>query len=535
MLKTINCELFTKKTLIFHEGLNVILGDEKATNSIGKSTLLMVIDFVFGGSSFITFNKDVVEQMGHHFYEFSFVFEGKPLYFRRGTKEPTVLHECGADFKTIKTISLDEYVEFLRGKYLDEDQNLSFRAPVGLFTRIWGKDNREVSKPLHIVQAAKGMEGVDLLLKLFKRDRAYEEKAHQLKAKDKEFTAVKTALTNKVVPKINKMQYEENQKLIGNANKELDSIKDELAKFAMSITELSNKEVLELTQKKDSFLKVKLSSESDLRRINTSLSAANMKMSKSFSKLKEFFSDINEERILEIEGFHSGIKKILKKEIEERKAKLESDLQQINAEINNIDRNLETVLSKVKDPTFIVDRVTNLGKRISQATQENEVFEKKINLETSTKKLTKEIEDSKLTEIASIQSEINSEIKKIVEITYGENRKAPSLNMTMTSYDYKIINDTGTGKAFANLIIFDQAIFKLTNLPILAHDSLLFKNIENPAVGKLIESYEATTKQSFIALDDIEKYGPNAVTILKAKAVVELTEKSMLYRKDWRR
>lgn len=38
-----------KKVITFHKGLNVVLGDNKGTNSIGKSTLLMVIDFIFGG------------------------------------------------------------------------------------------------------------------------------------------------------------------------------------------------------------------------------------------------------------------------------------------------------------------------------------------------------------------------------------------------------------------------------------------------------------------------------------------------------
>ncbi|XKW97888.1 hypothetical protein R8G64_05205 [Tenacibaculum maritimum] len=52
MLKEINCKHFIKNPLIFSNGLNTILGDNYSTNSIGKSTLLMIIDFVFGGGSY---------------------------------------------------------------------------------------------------------------------------------------------------------------------------------------------------------------------------------------------------------------------------------------------------------------------------------------------------------------------------------------------------------------------------------------------------------------------------------------------------
>ena len=35
----------------FKDGLNVVLGKEDGTNSIGKSSALLAIDFVFGGNT----------------------------------------------------------------------------------------------------------------------------------------------------------------------------------------------------------------------------------------------------------------------------------------------------------------------------------------------------------------------------------------------------------------------------------------------------------------------------------------------------
>lgn len=61
MLIEIQCDKFkvggkngeTREPIHFHKGLNAIVGDDDRSNSIGKSTLLMIIDFVFGGEDYI--------------------------------------------------------------------------------------------------------------------------------------------------------------------------------------------------------------------------------------------------------------------------------------------------------------------------------------------------------------------------------------------------------------------------------------------------------------------------------------------------
>ena len=53
MLTQIICDKFLKQPLTFSDGLNCVLGDDCATNSIGKSSFLMIIDFVFGGDDYL--------------------------------------------------------------------------------------------------------------------------------------------------------------------------------------------------------------------------------------------------------------------------------------------------------------------------------------------------------------------------------------------------------------------------------------------------------------------------------------------------
>ncbi|OTA65042.1 hypothetical protein [Limosilactobacillus reuteri] len=38
----------TREKIKFHSGLNVVVGGRRGANSIGKSTFLMILDFVFG-------------------------------------------------------------------------------------------------------------------------------------------------------------------------------------------------------------------------------------------------------------------------------------------------------------------------------------------------------------------------------------------------------------------------------------------------------------------------------------------------------
>ncbi|WP_348625134.1 hypothetical protein ABFT51_12925 [Paenibacillus peoriae] len=52
--------------MIITRAFSLIYWSELLANSIGKSTLLMIIDFIFGGDSYIEHNDDVVSELGHH-------------------------------------------------------------------------------------------------------------------------------------------------------------------------------------------------------------------------------------------------------------------------------------------------------------------------------------------------------------------------------------------------------------------------------------------------------------------------------------
>ena len=129
MLTEVRCEIFREKVLSFHSGLNVVLGDSIATNSIGKSTLLMVLDFVYGGNSFLEHNKDVVYELGDHDYYFSFKFGNDNYFFRRGTHTPDLVSSCDKVYQEIEPLTIENYTSFL--------PYLTFGFPFVFFLKSW--------------------------------------------------------------------------------------------------------------------------------------------------------------------------------------------------------------------------------------------------------------------------------------------------------------------------------------------------------------------------------------------------------------
>jgi len=505
MLIEIRCEKFNEPAIMFKSGLNVVLGDENATNSIGKSTLLMVIDFVFGGSTFLRHNADVVSELGHHEYYFKFLFNDQYYYFKRGTYLSDLVYKCSADYEEIESIDLKEFTDFLKASYSITAIDISFRAFVGLFSRIWGMDNLNVSKPLHIVSNKSPIDCVDNLIKAFNKYDSIKALALDLKNKGEEKSALNSAFRKKIIPKINKTQYKKNESRIEEIESEIEDIKFNLAKYATNIGEIVNRE-------ENKHLK-----------------------SKHLNSLKDFFPEVNIEKLAEIEEFHSDLSKILKKELQSAEKELLEQLKLTNSEITRLDKKISETLSSLENPSVIVDRVYELSSLLQTSKTENDYYQNATEIMDSVKNLQAKVREEKVSILKFLEDVINDKIRKIVSVIYNESRKSPILSLYEKNYTYEIFEDTGTGKAYSNLLVFDLSIFSSTSLPFLIHDSLLFKNIENDAVANLINVYSGFSKQSFVAIDEIEKYGKVAAQALYDKRVIELSDSRVLYTKDWRK
>ena len=93
MLHEICCDQFYQKQIVFNPGLSVVLGTNTGDNSIGKSTFLLIVDYVFGGSTYAG-ATDIIENVGPHDIYFSFVFGEKTFKFCRNSINANTVWKC---------------------------------------------------------------------------------------------------------------------------------------------------------------------------------------------------------------------------------------------------------------------------------------------------------------------------------------------------------------------------------------------------------------------------------------------------------
>lgn len=132
MLHEIYCEQFHQKRIVFNPGLSVVLGTNTGDNSIGKSTFLLIVDYVFGGSTYAG-TTDIIENVGSHDIYFSFIFGEETFKFCRNSINAHTVWKCNDSYEKVEEIGLSDYCKWLDSKYAISLPELSFRDAV-----VWG-------------------------------------------------------------------------------------------------------------------------------------------------------------------------------------------------------------------------------------------------------------------------------------------------------------------------------------------------------------------------------------------------------------
>lgn len=181
----------------------------------------------------------------------------------------------------------------------------------------------------------------------------------------------------------------------------------------------------------------------------------------------------------------------------------------IEAEIAALQEQLQAIKTQIKELGFVgnlskefLDRHSELKGEIDALKTQNQAYLTLKELQQANAKadetLKKSIEDILL----EIENELNTKIKEINDSLFSTPRKPPHIHFYKhDSYKFETPDDTGTGSNFKVMIVYDLAVLLCTELPALAHDSLLFKNLEKYVEDGLIRIYDSTDKQVFIAYD----------------------------------
>ena len=538
MLTEIYCSAFGKEKVIpFTNGLNIIQGYKG--NSIGKSTALKIVDYAFGGKYYADSNDDIIKNVGSHDICFSHTFNGKTYRFRRNSSTPKKVICCKDDAKYTpdKDESIDDFNAWLKKMYGFQEKPCKFREIVGLYSRIWNKPNKEVNRPLYYYSNQPVTGAIVLLVKLFNKYGPISEIVEHTEYLKKRRKALNEATEYHIISSFSsKTEYNK-------ACKEIEQLKEKQKMLELSFPGI-NAEALEtlnndlathlerrilLQRQQGRLIRQKAHIENNLQQLEPiELSC--------FKSLEDFFPNINTERLNEVQEFHSSLQAILHSELYDELCQLDTAIGNIHSEIEDNEAKIKEITKvPVTNEEILLEYKTNVSKILelqNKITAYEEAEEDKLQLKEA-----KNEREKQLTSITKdISDIINEKIKEFSIILATENSKAPELSLSANGYSYGVKDNTGTGKAYTDLILFDLAILATTDLPILIHDSFLFNNISEDTIQHFIEIYSKfSNKQVFISLDKPLSESNEEITKIMYKSTrLVLSDSNMLFCIDWR-
>ncbi len=522
MLTEIICDKFFQKKIVFTQGLNVILGDDNATNSIGKSTFLLIIDFVFGGETYAK-STDIAKHIGEHTVSFCFTFQKKSYYFKRNFLEASLVQVCDNQYNIQRTIALEEFRSFLQDSYNIDIQELSWRQLVSLYMRIYGKSNLNEKVPLYNHQS-KQSKDIELLLKIFDK---FEECSTQHKVKETasdKFSAFKNAQKyNFIYPIKNKSDFNKIEKDLITLQLQSDNLRSIIETSTVDLTTEQLYAIADLKAQLSRLQLLKAKRQTRVQRLKNEVIDTSRDLNLDISTLLTFFPQIDIRKIGEIQKFHSQLDKILSTDVKKEIDKENQYITYYEEEESKILDRIKSVINNSEPHQLSIDRLIQLQNEINGLVTGRDVYNIRKSLEDNKKRATELYERMMQDALTEVQQELNNEITRRNDIIFNKATKSPMITLHPTNYTYTCNDDNGTGTNYKNLILFDLSILTLTCLPTLIHDTIIFKNIAVDVLEKIVEQYnEFEDKQIFIAFDNLSNFCLTTQEILRKRAVLTL-------------
>lgn len=534
MLKEIICDEFKQKRVEFHNGLNVVLGDEQGSNSIGKSTFLMIIDFVFGGKDYVLKSSDIQRNVGCHIIKFAFVFDKKEYYFSRNTDDTETINVCDSNYVIRDRISLEQYMSLLRKLYNFREVSSSFRDAVGRYARVYGKENLNEKRPLDVVYNETAGNQINSLLKLCGLYESIREIEELAKRKKDELQAFTTAQKYHFISNIGKRKRKENDKLLIQLEEEKNSItqelNDRLLDFDSEKTDvvLGLKRELSLINRKIRKLNAKLVP------LHENLSGVKMLSEEDVENIKRFFPEANLRKLVEVETFHREIDVVLRREIKEEISNTIRLIRLLEEKKQEITKKVREISETENLSQVILFKFAEIQRQIEDINSQNMYHDTKIILDNEKADAQARRIMVRNQQLSQLQNIINAKMQELNDVIYEGAKVPPTLSFNNNKYVFETVDDTGTGTCYRGMVLYDLSVLQLTCLPVLIHDSVLLKQIEDIAIEKILEIYNESEKQIFIALDKVSSYSPRSQEILRSNRVLELgVDGRELFGRSW--
>jgi len=543
MLIEIKCTEFKsnnqpRPVIKFYSGLNAVLGDQVGSNSIGKSTFLMIIDFVFGGDDYIRKSQDVQNQIGGHIIQFAFNFQNKVHYFSRGTIKHNYVNKCDSMYNIISNIGIDEFRKFLFSEYNISLPLTSFRDVISRYFRIYRRENHNENRPLsfHQENVEKSIISLMKLFNLYKNVEELKEKREEATNKNNVF---KKSIEYSFIQKISSKQVKENEANIEKLKKQLAEITDgknsqEQLFFNFLLPDDAKR--LSMVKKELALLRQQKSRlETKIAYIQNNMENDKSELQNDFSELQTFFPSIDIKKLYEIEAFHSKLRDILQVEFRDEYQRNRVILNQIEKSIEEHQTIIETEGLPSKTTRKELEEYHNIKKQIEELENQNQIYKNQQELKETVKIIDEQLKNRQAGYLRELQNSITRQMENFNNYVYDGQKKAPILTLENgNKYIFETPDDTGTGISYKGLVIFDLSILALTPLPALIHDSVVLKQIADAPLEKILELYQKSGKQIFIAIDKVNSYSQRTQKILEQSAVLHLSDKgNELFGRSW--
>ena len=514
MLVEIRCDKFkcngvVRPPIVFQPGLNCVVGDGSTkSNSIGKSTFLMVIDFCFGGVDYVLKETDTQNHIKPHVIQFKFEFGGKPYYFSRSTDRNAYrfVNVCYENYRVLRTISLDRFNEGLGKMYGTHATGLSFRSVVGRFFRIYNRNTHNELRPLNTVARESDGTGIADMLKLYglygdigASDAAYEEAA----SKKSTYANIRKYGIAPIAS--DQAEVDANLAEIAKLEDELAQIRRDNALGAADGDDIRIARKNELIREKRKLQRERRKLVSRLSEIEFDQEIDPEEMTRKYEPLLEFFPgiEINVDRIKALDLFQKRVRAIVSREVEEGNEDINVLIAAIDEQIATLDKELEEYKGEPNVKDEVADRIAEIKAKIKQLKEANENYSKYAQAQADFTTASDKRKASVQTKVGTLQSRINGSMETLNLNFDGGRNYPPTLQINgLDSYQFFTPNDTGTGSRNKGLWLFDLTVLAQTSLPAFVHDSILFNSAEYDRTKVALDLFAGQTKQIFVAIDD---------------------------------
>ena len=533
MLAEIYCNKFYNKKIEFGKTLNVVLGTNTGDNSIGKSTFMLIVDYVFGGTEYAE-ATDILNNVGKHDLHFKFIFQGENYYFCRDNFDVRTVWVCDEKRNREKPISLKEYCIWLSKQYNVDLPDLSFREAVGRYIRAYGKGNCDEKHPLHYVAKESSNTAIVALLKLFDCYATISEIETQANLSREMFNAYSRVQNLNLVSKIGKRQYNDNIVNIKRLRSEIDEMSSKLEYGLLDVDAITSEKAVQLKSELSRVRKLRSYTYSKLAAINENGNYKFSDTSKDYLALAKYFPNIDMKHIEDIELFHEKVSSIFKQELNVERKKLVHMLQEYDSVINDYEIQLKELIGNPQLTKIVLQKHAEALKSIEKMQKDNDSYEMSEELKAQKKEDAERLSTIKNEQLAIIESRINTEMERINKQLYKEAYNSPLIHFSNSGYTFMTPDDTGTGIAYKGLVVFDLAILNLTRLPVVVHDSVVLKQISDDAIENIMNQYIASGKQTIIALDKQRSYSENTFELLEKHSILKLSPNGQeLFGRSW--